>query len=139
MELAANALGLRLQPLDAWEPPDLEKRYLIPPSEVVRMSLLHWPSEVHQLSSPNCRRSNKEPPAFSVVESNWVEAGGLMLYGPNTNERWRRASYYVIRSLRREPAELPVERPMKFEFVINLKAAKEIGLTIPGSKCCIGG
>jgi putative ABC transport system substrate-binding protein len=68
------------------------------------------------------------------VESNWVEAGGLMSYGPNTNERWRRAAYYVDKILKgAKPADLPVERPRKFEFVINLKAAKEIGLTIPGS------
>ena len=68
------------------------------------------------------------------AESNWVEAGGLMSYGPNTNERWRRAAYYVDKILEgAKPANLPVEQPRKFEFVINLKAAKEISLTIPGS------
>jgi putative tryptophan/tyrosine transport system substrate-binding protein len=133
IELAANALRLRLHPLDVPEPPT-SKRYFIPPSEVVRMPCCTGLSEVHQPSSSNSRPSNKNRLPSVYVESNWVEAGGQMSYGPNTNERWRRAAYYVDKILRgAKPAELPVERPMKFEFVINLKAAKDIGLTIPGS------
>jgi putative ABC transport system substrate-binding protein len=62
----------------------------------------------------------------------FVEDGGLMSYGNEFREIYRRAAVYVDKILRgAKPGDLPVERPTKFEFVINLKAAKEIGLTIP--------
>jgi len=62
----------------------------------------------------------------------WVEAGGLMYYAANIPDLYRRAATYVDKILKgTKPADLPVEQPMKFEFVINLKAAKQIGLTIP--------
>jgi putative ABC transport system substrate-binding protein len=61
-----------------------------------------------------------------------VEAGGLMTYGVYVNDLDRRAAYFVDKILKgAKPADLPVEQPKKFEFIINLKAAKQIGLTIP--------
>jgi putative ABC transport system substrate-binding protein len=64
--------------------------------------------------------------------SAWVEAGGLMSYSTNDLEVFRRVATYVDKILKgAKPADLPVEQPTKFELVINLKAAKQIGLTIP--------
>jgi putative tryptophan/tyrosine transport system substrate-binding protein len=61
----------------------------------------------------------------------YVEAGGLMYYGTNYNDLFRRAAYYVDKIVKgAKPADLPVEQPKKFELIVNLKAAKQIGLTI---------
>jgi len=66
--------------------------------------------------------------------SDFVEAGGLVSYAANEGESFRRAAYFVDRILKgAKPADLPVEQPTKFELVINLKTAKQIGLTIPQS------
>ena len=70
------------------------------------------------------------PATYSQPE--YVEAGGFMTYGTNYPELFRRAATYVVKRLKgARPADLPVEQPKKLEFIINLKAAKQIGLTIP--------
>ena len=66
------------------------------------------------------------------VDSRFTDSGGLVSYGPNDAELYRRAAYFVDRILKgAKPADLPVEQPTKFELVINLKTAKQLGLTIP--------
>ena len=75
---------------------------------------------------------NRLPTVYPSRES--VDAGGLMAYGPNLPDLFRRAATYVDRILKgAKPGDLPVEQPTKFELVINLKAAKTLGLTIPQS------
>ena len=62
----------------------------------------------------------------------WAVAGGLMSYGPNIAEQFRRGAYYVDRILKgTKPADLPVEQPMRFDFVVNLKTAQALGITFP--------
>jgi putative tryptophan/tyrosine transport system substrate-binding protein len=73
---------------------------------------------------------NRLPAMYPYRES--VDGGGLMSYGPNQPDLYRRAATYVDKILKGvKPADLPVEQPTKFEFIVNLKAAKQIGLTIP--------
>jgi putative ABC transport system substrate-binding protein len=70
--------------------------------------------------------------ALMYEASDWVEAGGLVSYAANDAENYRRLATYVDKILKgTKPADLPIEQPTKFEFVINLKTAKQIGLTIP--------
>jgi putative ABC transport system substrate-binding protein len=83
------------------------------------------PSELVKLTA-----ERRLPGIFESKE--FVETGGLMSYGISLADLWRRSATYVDKILKgAKPADLPVEQPTKFEFVINLKAAKQIGLTIP--------
>ena len=78
----------------------------------------------------NFAARHKLPAIYSSI--GFVNDGGLMVYGPDQQYMWRRAATYVDKFLKgTKPTDLPVEQPKKFELIINLKAAKQIGLTIP--------
>ena len=84
----------------------------------------------HRTQIADLAAKNRLPAIYERRE--FVEAGGLMVYGASITEMFRRAATYVDKILKgAKPADLPVEQPKKFEFIINLKAAKQIGLTIP--------
>jgi ABC-type uncharacterized transport system substrate-binding protein len=84
----------------------------------------------HRKKIVDLATKNRLPAMYTEPE--YIDAGGLMVYGPSISDLYRRAAIYVDKILKgAKPAELPVERPIKFELIINLKAAKQIGLTIP--------
>lgn len=85
---------------------------------------------VHRAKIAEFLLQRRLPSIFGWTE--YVEAGGLMSYGPNLNDSFRRLAVYVDKILKgQRTTDLPVEQPKKFEFVVNLKTAKQIGLTIP--------
>jgi putative tryptophan/tyrosine transport system substrate-binding protein len=86
----------------------------------------------HRIRIVELANKNRLPTMYFSRE--WVDAGGLMAYGPSWRDMYRRAATYVDKILRgAKPGDLPIEQPTKFELVINLKSAKALGLTIPSS------
>jgi putative ABC transport system substrate-binding protein len=132
MELAARALKVQLQYLDVLDPKDIETAFRVASKGRAQAVLvLASPVLIPQRTQiADLSVKNRLPAIYP--RSDFVEAGGLMTYGVNITDLDRRAATYVDKILKgRTPADLPVEQPMKFEFIINLKAAKAIGLTIP--------
>jgi putative tryptophan/tyrosine transport system substrate-binding protein len=134
VEAAAKTLGLRLQSLGVTGSDDFEKVFEAAKNAGVQ-ALTVVPSPLlftHRALIFDFVTKNRLPAMYST--SDFVEAGGLMSYGPDLLDNWRRAATYVDKILKgAKPADLPVEQPMKFELVINLKTAKQIGLTITQS------
>ena len=132
MEAAAKALGLKLQSLDVRSLDDFEKAFARAKEERAQ-GLVTTPSPLiatQQRQVLAFAAKNRLPAMCHISE--WVEAGGLMSYAPSYADLFRRAADYVDKILKgRKPADLPVEQPMKFEFIVNLNAAKKIGLTVP--------
>jgi putative ABC transport system substrate-binding protein len=131
-ELAAAVLKLKLQYLDVLDSKDLQNAMRAASKEhadaVLTLTSPFLLSERAQLAELAAR--NRLPVMYH--QSQYVQAGGLMSYGVNLLDLDRRAAKYVDKILKgAKPADLPVEQPKKFEFIINLKAAKQIGLTIP--------
>jgi len=132
LPVAARALRLTLQPWEARGADDFEK--------VFAALNKQRPDGLYVTGSPLMNNNLKRVVGFALksrLPSTYsyrgaVDAGGLMYYGANEADSYRRVAYYVDRILKgAKPADLPVEQPMKFEFVINLKTADQIGLTIP--------
>jgi putative ABC transport system substrate-binding protein len=133
-EVAARALGVRLQVVEARSPADFDRAF----SDMTRaragaLTVLGggmFFGERRRLV--DLAAKNRLPAVYPQRE--YVDAGGLMAYGPSLADMYRRAATYVDKILKgAKPADLPVEQPSKFELVINLKTAKALGLTIPPS------
>jgi putative ABC transport system substrate-binding protein len=130
-DVAARALGVRLQFVEARGPADLDRAF----SDMTRAragALTVLPSNMflrEHRRLVDLAAKHRLPAVYTVKE--YVDAGGLMAYGPNLADVVRRAATYVDRILKgAKPGDLPVERPKKFELVINLKTARTLGLTI---------
>ena len=131
-ELAAGALGVRLQHLDIRDPQDIATAFR--DANKGRANAVLVLGNVVVTSQPKqfveLAAKYRLPAIYWSPE--FVEAGGLMTYSVSITDLFRRAATYVDKILKgRTPADLPVEQPIKFEFIVNLKAAKQIGLTIP--------
>ena len=131
-ELAAGALRVQLQYLDVLDPKDIETAFReASKGRAEAVLVLAGPvltSQRKQLADLAVK--SRLPAIYYATE--FVEDGGLMTYGANRSDLARRAATYVDKILKgAKPADLPVEQPKKFEFIVNLKAAKQIGLTIP--------
>jgi putative tryptophan/tyrosine transport system substrate-binding protein len=133
-ELAAGTFGVRLQYLDVRGPEDIETAF--------REARQGRAGAVLVLQSPVFTSHRTQVAEFAAKtrlpaiypQTEYTEAGGFMCYGVNTPDLFRRAAYHVDKILKgAKPADLPIEQPKKFELVINLKAAKQIGLTVPPS------
>jgi len=133
VELAAKALGVKLQYLNVLDRKDFETAFQAAVkgrAEVVLMLVAGSIASAGRTQVVDLAVKSRLPVIYSG--RTYVEAGGLMSYGVNNADLDRRAATYVDKILKgAKPADLPVEQPKKFEFIINLKAAKQIGLTIP--------
>ena len=133
----ARALKLTIQPWEIRAVDDFEK--------VFAALNKQRPDGLYPFGAGGIMRPNRKRIADFALKSRLpsvvgsreaVEAGGLMSYGADVADSYRRVAYYVDRILKgAKPADLPVEQPTKFELMINLKTAKQIGLTIPPERC----
>jgi ABC-type uncharacterized transport system substrate-binding protein len=131
-ELAAGALKVQLQYLDVLDPKNIETAFQAAgKGRADAVLVLSGPIFTSRRPQIVQLAVKSRLPAM-YFRQEFVEAGGLMTYGANLNDLARRAATYVDKILKgAKPADLPVEQPTKFELIINLKAAKQIGLTIP--------
>jgi len=133
-QLTAQALKTALHYLSVTNSADIDKAFGMIAKEHAD-AILAFPDPItmsHRTQIAEFALKRRLPSVFGWKD--YVEAGGLMSYGPNLGESWRRVAVYVDKILKgTKPADLPVERPAKFEFIINLKTANALGLTIPQS------
>jgi putative ABC transport system substrate-binding protein len=133
IEAAAKSLGVQLQPYDARRPDDIENSFTGMSTAGVRALVVFSDPLLLERHRPMIIRlaaKHKLPTVYPW--RNYTDEGGLMSYAADLVDMHRRAATYVDRILKgTKPADLPVERPTKFELVINMKTAKQIGLTIP--------
>jgi len=131
-QLAARQLGLQLHSMEVSSADQYESAF----KEATKARSAALAVTRHRLANANQKRiadlaaKNRLPAIYS--RGDYVDSGGLMSYGADQAEPYRRVAVFVDKILKgTKPADLPVEQPMKFELVINLKAAKQIGLRIP--------
>jgi putative ABC transport system substrate-binding protein len=130
-ELAAQALGVQLQVVKVHDPSEFEAAFLSMTREradaLTVLADSWFLSQRRQIADLAVK--HRLPAIFNLRE--YAEAGGLIAYGPRLADHWRRAAAYVDKILKgTKPADLPIEQPMQFELVVNLKTAQDLGLTL---------
>jgi putative tryptophan/tyrosine transport system substrate-binding protein len=131
---AAQALAMQLQSLEVRGPDEFEGAFQAATKRQARALSVVSDSLMFNNRRRLLELAAKHRLPTMHTQSLWVEAGALMSYGTYFPDLYRRAAAYVDKILKgAKPADLPVEQPMKFEFVINLKTAKQIGVTVPQS------
>jgi putative ABC transport system substrate-binding protein len=131
-ETAARGLGLELRLLSVRHPDDLDGALAaaVQAGSQAIITAQQPFARQHRARIAALALQHRVPTMSGEVE--FAEAGGLMTYGPNIAESWRRAASYVDKILKgTQPADLPVEQPRRFELVLNLKTAKALGITLP--------
>jgi len=132
VEAAAKALGLQHLYLDLQDANDIETAFRAAGKERAGAVILLSNSILTSQRRQIIDLAVKSRLPVSYARPEFVESGGLMTYGVSMTDLYRRAASYIDKILKgTKPADIPVEQPKKFEFIINLKAAKQIGLTIP--------
>jgi putative ABC transport system substrate-binding protein len=134
LEAAARTLGVELHPLEVRSPDDFERVFQAATSARAGALLVFGDPlfTAHRTRIANLAARSRLPTIYEL--SGFAEVGGLMNYGADLHEMFRRAAAYVDKILKgARPADLPIEQPTKFDLVINLKTAKALGLTIPQS------
>ena len=134
MEAAARTLGVKLQLLTARDPNTIDNAFLTLIKERAQ-ALIVTPNPLYtQHGQRIIDHAAKHHLPGIYYQTVFAENGGLMSYATNNADEYRRAAAYVDKILKgARPADLPIEQPTKFEFAINLKSAKQIGLTIPAN------
>jgi putative ABC transport system substrate-binding protein len=133
-ESAARALHLQLQSIEVNRPDDFDRAFSVLTAARAEALLVASSSVAFRNRGriASLAQKNRLPSIYGLRE--FADAGGLMAYGPNFAAGWHRAATYVVKILKgAKPGELPVEQPTKFEFVLNLRTAKALGLTMPPS------
>jgi putative tryptophan/tyrosine transport system substrate-binding protein len=132
-EAPARALKIELQLLELQTPkPDIDAVFLNAARERLNALITVSGTLIDRYAQRIMDLAIKNRLPSMHEKSDYVDAGGLMSYTADDDDQYRRVAYYVDRILRgTKPADLPVEQPTKFEFAVNLKTAKQIGLTIP--------
>jgi ABC-type uncharacterized transport system substrate-binding protein len=131
---AARVLGVQLQVLEARGPDQFEPAFvsMVRGQAAALLTLTDSMFWLHRRRLAELEARHRLPTMHDLRE--FVEAGSQMSYGPDLADLFRRAATYVDKILKgTKPADLPVEEPTKFDFVINLKTAKALGLTVPQS------
>ncbi len=132
VEAAAGALKVKFQYLDVLDPKDIEAAFQTAIKGRAEAALVLQSAVMSSQRKLVIDLAEKHRLPAIYAQTEYMEAGGLMYYGTNTPDLFRRAAIYVDKILKgAKPADLPVEQPKKFEFIVNLKAAKQINLTIP--------